>query len=136
DEVKRRILTGTYALSSVLTGDYYRRIKSAQQTICGRIYDLFEKIDILLMPTTGGMAFDLGSFDENPTAMYGSDRFTVIGNLTGCPAISLPVGGDGHLPVGGMFMGNRRSEKMLYRAAFAAETELKDVIKGEYDHAE
>lgn len=136
DEVKRRILTGTYALSSVLTGDYYRRIKSAQQTICGRIYELFEKIDILLMPTTGGMAFDLGSFDENPTAMYNSDRFTVIANLTGCPAVSLPVGGDGHLPVGGMLMGNRRSEKMLYRAAFAAETELKDVIKGEYRYAE
>lgn len=131
DEVKRRILTGTYVLSSVLTGDYYRRIKAAQAEICRRIYDLFGKIDILLMPTTAGAAFDIGSFNENPTDMYGSDRFTVIGNLTGCPAISLPAGGDGHMPVGVMLMGDRLSEKMLYRAAFAAEAELKDFVKGE-----
>ena len=130
-EVKRRILTGTYALTSVLTGDYYRRIKAAQAEVCRRIYDLFEKIDILLMPTAGSTAFDLGSFNEDPTAMYGSDRFTVIGNLTGCPAVSLPAGGDGKLPVGVMFMGNRLSEKMLYRAAFAAETELKEFVKEE-----
>ena len=136
DEVKRRILTGTYALSSVLTGDYYRRIKAAQQTICGSIYDLFDRVDCLLMPTAAGPAFELGSFDEDPTAMYGSDRFTVIGNLTGCPAISLPAGGDGHLPIGGMLMGNRRSEKLLYRAAYAAEAELKEIIRGEYGHAE
>ena len=131
DEVKRRILTGTYALTSVLTGDYYRRIKAAQAEVCRRIYDLFEKIDILLMPTAGSTAFDLGSFNEDPTAMYGSDRFTVIGNLTGCPAISLPAGGDGKLPVGVMLMGNRLSEKMLYRAAFAAEAELKEFVKEE-----
>ncbi len=130
DEVKRRILTGTYALSSVLTGDYYRRIKAAQQEVCRRIYDLFGKIDILLMPTTGGPAFDLGSFNENPTDMYGSDRFAAIGNLTGCPAISLPAGGDGHMPIGVMLMGDRLSEKMLYRAAFAAEAELRDIVKG------
>jgi aspartyl-tRNA(Asn)/glutamyl-tRNA(Gln) amidotransferase subunit A len=131
DEVKRRILTGTYALTSVLTGDYYRRIKAAQAEVCRRIYGLFEKIDILLMPTAGSPAFDLGSFNEDPTAMYGSDRFTVIGNLTGCPAISLPAGGDGKLPVGVMLMGNRLSEKMLYRAAFAAEAELKEFVKEE-----
>ena len=83
------------------------------------------------MPTAGSTAFDLGSFNEDPTAMYGSDRFTVIGNLTGCPAVSLPAGGDGKLPVGVMFMGNRLSEKMLYRAAFAAETELKEFVKEE-----
>ena len=130
-EVKRRILTGTYVLSSVLTGDYYRRIKAAQAEVCRRIYELFGKIDILLMPTTAGPAFDIGSFNENPTDMYGSDRFTVIGNLTGCPAISLPAGGDGHMPVGVMLMGDRLSEPLLYRAAFAAETELKEFVKGE-----
>ena len=106
-------------------------IKAAQAEVCGRIYDLFGKIDILLMPTTAGAAFDIGSFNENPTDMYGSDRFTVIGNLTGCPAISLPAGGDGHMPVGVMLMGDRLSEPMLYRAAFAAETELKEFVKGE-----
>ncbi len=127
EEVKRRILTGTYVLSSVLTGDYYRRIKSAQAEVCRRIYEMFGKIDILLMPTTGGIAFDLGSFNENPTDMYGSDRFTVIGNLTGCPTIGFPGGTDEKtgLPVGVMLMGNRLSEKMLYRAAYAAECELK-----------
>lgn len=135
DEVKRRILTGTYALTSVLTGDYYRRIKAAQAEVCRRIYGLFEKIDILLMPTAGGPAFDLGSFNEDPTLMYGSDRFTVIGNLTGCPAISLPSGGNGCLPVGVMLMGNRLSEKMLYRAAFAAEAELKEFVKEETGNA-
>lgn len=133
DEVKRRILTGTYALSSVLTGDYYHRIKAAQQEVCRRIYDLFKKIDILLMPTTAGAAFDIGSFNENPTDMYSSDRFAVIGNLTGCPAISIPAGGDpeSRMPIGVMFMGGRLSEKMLYRAGFAAEAELRDFVKGE-----
>ncbi len=126
EEVKRRILTGTYVLSSVLTGDYYRRIKAAQAEVCRRIYEMFEKIDILLMPTTNGIAFDLDSFNENPTDMYGSDRFTVIGNLTGCPAISIPGGVDEgtNLPVGVMLMGGRLSEKILYRAAYAAEAEL------------
>ncbi len=127
EEVKRRILTGTYVLSSVMAGDYYRRIKSAQAEVCRRIYEMFEKIDIFLMPTTNGMAFDLGSFNENPTDMYASDRFTVIGNLTGCPAISFPGGTDErtNLPIGVMLMGNRLSEQMLYRAAFAAECERK-----------
>lgn len=123
-EVKRRILTGTFALSSVLTGDYYRRVKSAQADICRRIYDLFEKIDILLMPTTSGTAFDLGSFDDSPTEMYGSDRFTVLANLTGCPAISVPYFGGEKLPVGVMLMGKRLSEGTLYRAAYAIESEL------------
>lgn len=129
-EVKRRILTGTFALSSVLTGDYYGRVKSAQSDICRRIYGLFEKIDILLMPTSAGTAFDLGSFDESPTEMYGSDRFTVIANLTGCPAISVPFFMGDSLPVGVMLMGNRLSEGTLYRAAYAVESETKAYCGG------
>ncbi|MGN1346240.1 MAG: amidase [Eubacteriales bacterium] len=131
DEVKRRILTGAYALSSTLTGDYYRRVKAAQQEICRRVYELFQSVDLLLLPTTCGAAFDLGSYEENPTALYGSDRFTALANLTGCPAISLPVTGEGSLPVGVTFMGSRRAEKKLYRAAFAVEDGLRGQEKGE-----
>ncbi len=130
-EVKRRILAGTYALSSTYNGDYYRKIKTSQAEICQRIYDLFTKIDVLLIPTTNGASFDLGSFDENPTDLYGSDRFTSLANLTGCPAISIPAGGDGRMPIGVTFMGGRLREKLLYRTAYAAEAELCGDVQGE-----
>lgn len=124
DEVKRRITAGSFALSSVYNGDYYRRIKRAEAGICERFKTLFEEIDILLMPTTSGIAFRLGSYGDDPIGMYKSDRYTVPANLTGCPALTIPSGGEIGMPVGVTFMGARFSEGILYRAALAAEAEL------------
>lgn len=114
DEVRRRIITGAYALSSVYKGDYYRRIKTAQCELCRRVEEIFLKYDIILMPTAGSAAFVLGSFDDSPVSLYDSDRFTVYANLTGCPAITLPCGTDKGLPVGVMLMGRKMSEGFLY----------------------
>lgn len=131
EEVRRRMITGAFALSSVYKGDYYRKIKAAQGELCRRIDDIFQKYDIILMPTAGTLPFPLGSYDDSPEALYDSDRFTVYANLTGCPAITVPCGGRNGLPVGGMLMGRKRSEGMLYAAALALERELKDEIAGE-----
>lgn len=124
DEVKRRITAGSFALSSVYNGDYYRRIKRAEAGICEKFKALFEKIDILLMPTVSGIAFKLGSYGDDPLGMYKSDLYTVSANLTGCPALTIPAGGENGMPLGVTFMGAHFSEKILYRAAFAAESEL------------
>ena len=124
DEVKRRILTGAYALSSTYGGGYYRKIKAAQATVCRETDAVLDSLDAVLLPTASGAAFRLGSYADNPTALYRSDCFTTIANLTGLPALQLPGGGDGHLPVGVSFMGKKRSEKTLFRAAYALEAEL------------
>lgn len=123
DEVKRRILTGTYALSSTWGGGYYRKIKAAQATVCRETDAILARYDAVLLPTAAGTAFRLGSYADDPTALYKSDQFTTVANLTGVPAVQLPGGGDGHLPVGLTIMGRKRSEKTLLRAAYALEQE-------------
>ena len=134
DEVKRRILTGVYALSSTWGGGYYRKIKAAQATVCRETNAALETLDAVLLPTAAGTAFRLGSYADNPTALYRSDCFTTMANLTGLPALQLPGGGDGHLPVGLSFMGKKRSEKTLFRAAFALESELSPFLGREVGH--
>ena len=128
DEVKRRIVTGSYALSSTYGGGYYKKIKTAQRNVCEMTRDILEKYDLVLIPTAAGAAFPLGAYADDPTALYRSDQFTTIANLTGVPAIQIPGGGDGKLPVGISLMGRKRSEAVLYRAAYALEQELYDVI--------
>ncbi|MBR4204779.1 MAG: aspartyl/glutamyl-tRNA amidotransferase subunit A [Clostridia bacterium] len=131
DEVKRRIVTGAYALSSTWGGGYYRKIKTAQQTLCRETDEILAGVDTVLLPTAAGAAFPLGSWAENPTAQYVSDRFTTIANLTGSPAIQFPGGGDGEMPVGLTLMGRKRSESVLLRAAFALEAELSETVRKE-----
>jgi len=124
EEVIRRILAGTFALSSLYNGDYYRKVKAARAEINRLCMALTEKYDAILMPTTVGTAFSLDAYAGDPTAMYGSDRFTVYANLTGMPAIQLPSGGDGVLPCGISLMGAYRSEEKLYGLAYALEEAL------------
>lgn len=131
EEVRRRIITGTYVLSSTYKGDYYRKIKVAERELCRRVDELFHIYDIILMPTTGSVAFCLGAFDQAPTSLYSSDMFTVYANLTGCPAITIPCGGDGVLPCGVTMMGRRMSEKLLYGTAAVLEAELSDDVNAE-----
>lgn len=131
EEVKRRILSGTYALSSSLGGGHYSKIKEVQAEICRAVSDMFKRYDIVLMPTAAGVPFKLGDFSSNPVAMYASDSFTTIANLTGCPAITIPAGGFGGLPYGVMLMGRAHTERLLYRAAYALEDFLHDYVKTE-----
>ncbi len=131
DEVKRRMISGAYALSRSLGGGHYLTIKEVQTEICRAVAGLFEKYDMILMPTAAGVPFKLGDYSSNPTALYASDSFTTMANLTGCPAITLPSGGFGGLPYGVMLMGRKHSESLLYRAAYALEDSLAEYVKAE-----
>ena len=128
EEVRRRIITGSYALSSTYKGDYYGQVSAAKRKLCAMIDEILGTYDVILMPTVGTAAFPLGSFDDSPEGLYNNDQFTVLANLTGCPAITVPCGYDGGLPVGVTLMGRKLSEMMLYGAAAALERELADVM--------
>ena len=137
DEVKRRIITGTYAITARYGGGYYPKIQQCRAEITKEFDELWTKYDAVLLPTAAGCAFPLESWGADPTSLYASDRFTTAANLTGCPAVTLPSGGNGELPFGVQLMGARRSEAKLLRAAFALESELKEILRQEvHSHEE
>ncbi len=116
-EVRRRILAGKFALSSVLNGDYYRRVSAVRAKIAKEIAEILQTVDVILLPTAATVAFPTVSAEEDPDTLYESDAFTVYANLTGLPAIQIPSGGDGQLPCGVSFLGGRCAEMLLYRVA-------------------
>ncbi len=104
-EVKRRIMMGTFVLSSGFYDAYYMRALKARRLLVNYISDLFKKYDLLMLPTTPAPAFPIGSFAQRPVEMYLVDVFTVIANLAGIPAISLPLAWSREgLPLGIQFM--------------------------------
>ena len=131
DEVKRRIVTGAYALSSTYGGGYYKKVKAAQDAVCRETEEILGRYDAVLLPTAATAAFRVGSFDGDPNALYRSDRFTTAANLTGCPAVQIPGGGNGTMPVGISLMGKKRSEGRLLQLAWALEQELRDDVRKE-----
>lgn len=98
-ETRRRVILGTYVLSSGYYDAYYGSAQNAKRTITRELREVFTKVDLLLTPTTPSPAFKFGE-KSNPLEMYLEDIFTVHANISGCPAISLPYGKDGHLPLG------------------------------------
>lgn len=124
DEVKRRIMLGTFALSAGYYDEYYGRAKRAAESVRCELEESFEEFDLLLSPTSPGTAFRIGEMTDSPTRMYASDLCTVPASIAGIPALSLPCGVDGRgMPIGVQLMGRVFSEDMLYRAAFALERE-------------
>ena len=123
-EVQRRILLGTYVLSAGYYDAYYRRAQAVRTVIAREVEQLFASgVDLLFTPTTPTPAFPLGAV-QDPYAMYLSDVFTVVANLAGIPAMSLPIGRVDGLPVGGQFMAPRMAEPLMLRAAAALEDAL------------
>ena len=121
-EVKRRIMLGTYALSSGYYDAYYGQAQMVRGLITRDLRRAFDSgIDVLFTPTTPTIAFKLGEKSDDPYAMYLSDIFTVTANLAGIPAISLPIGRVGGLPAGGQFMADRWREDLMIRAAAGLE---------------
>lgn len=100
DEVKSRILIGTYALSAGYYNAYYIKAQKIRHLIKQDFDKAFEKVDVLLSPTSPSCAFKLGEKSDDPVSMYLSDIFTIGANLAGLPAMSLPCGFDHGLPVG------------------------------------
>ncbi len=125
DEVKRRIMLGTYALSAGYYEAYYGQAQKVRTMVIRDYESAFEHFDLLVGPTAPTTAFRIGEKTDDPLAMYLSDVFTIPADLAGVPAISIPCGPapDG-LPVGFQIMGKLQDEETVLRAAFALEQEL------------
>ncbi len=119
-EVKRRIMLGTYALSSGYYEAYYKKAQQVRRLIKQDFDKVFESCDLLLCPTSPSVAFPIGSKTEDPLQMYLSDIATIPANLAGIPGISLPCGfGSSGLPIGMQLLGPALSDRLLLNAAFA-----------------
>ncbi len=120
-EVKRRILLGTYALSSGYYDAYYLKAQKVRTLIRQEFDEIFTKYDLLLSPTSPSVAFDLGEKMDDPVNMYLNDVFTQPANIAGLPAISIPCGFFDGLPIGLQLMANHLGEESLLKAAYAYE---------------
>ncbi len=120
-EVKRRIMLGTYALSSGYYEAYYGRAQRVRTKIAADFRAAFERVDLIVTPTSPTVAFGLGERTGDPLAMYLSDALTVPMPLAGIPAISIPTGMSEGLPVGFQIAGPAFSENRILEAAYAVE---------------
>src|SRR5439155_26929159 len=125
DEVKRRIMLGTYSLSAGYYDAYYGQAQKVRTLVIRDYDEAYERFDLLVGPTSPTTAFKLGEKTGDPLAMYLSDVFTIPSDLSGTPAISIPCGlaPDG-LPVGFQIMGKLMDEATVLRAAHALEQDL------------
>src|SRR5690554_913212 len=116
-EVQRRILIGTYALSHGYYDAYYVRAQKVRRLVRDDFVRAFEKVDVILGPTTPELAFPLGAKKNAPLTMYMTDIFTIAANLAGLPALSMPAGMIDQLPVGVQLIGNYFREGQLLNVA-------------------
>ena len=123
EEVKRRIMLGTYALSAGYYDAYYLKAQKVRTLIRNEIDEAFRKCDILVTPSTPSVAFKLGENVDDPLKMYLNDIFTQPANITGIPAISIQGGMADGLPIGLQIMAGRFQEETLLKAAYAYEQE-------------
>lgn len=124
-EVKRRIMIGTYVLSSGYYDAYYSKAVKAKELIKNDFKKVFEDVDIVLTPTTPSPAFKIGEKSNNPLEMYLADVFTVTANIAGIPAISIPSGkSESGLPLGVQLMGAYKNDKAVFSIAKEFEDSL------------
>ena len=115
DEVKRRIMLGTFVLSSGYYDAYYTKAQKVRRLVTDHITTLLEENDCLMLPTTTDVAWKIGSLNDDPVAVYLSDIYTVLANLVGIPAVSIPLGKDSlGNPYGIQLMSKTFSERKLY----------------------
>ena len=125
-EVKRRIILGTYVLSSGYYDAYYKKAQKVRTLVMNEFNKAFEKYDVILVPTSPTVAFDIGSKSNNPLEMYLADICTVSVNIAGLPGISIPCGVDKEgMPVGMQLIGNKFCEDTILNAAYTFEQDLK-----------
>jgi aspartyl-tRNA(Asn)/glutamyl-tRNA(Gln) amidotransferase subunit A len=122
DEVKRRILIGTYVLSAGYYDAYYKKALAVQKVMKYEFSKLWQQYDAILGPTTPTTAFKIGELVDDPLTMYLTDIYTVVANIIGSPAISIPVGSDSNdLPIGLQFMGDNFAEDKILQLAWHIE---------------
>lgn len=125
-EVKRRIILGTYVLSSGYYDAYYKKAQQVRTLVSKKFEEVFEKYDVILTPTSPITAFNIGEKSDNPLEMYLADICTVSINIAGVPAISIPCGVNSEgMPIGMQLIGNKFQEKKILNAAYAYEQETK-----------
>ena len=116
-EVKRRIMIGTYVLSAGYYDAYYLKAQKLRRLISNEFKEAFEKVDVIMGPTSPSVAFKIGERMDDPVAMYLSDAYTIATNLAGLPGISIPAGFASDLPVGLQIIGNYFQEGQLLNVA-------------------
>ncbi|MFV1992147.1 MAG: amidase family protein, partial [Acidimicrobiales bacterium] len=118
DEVKARIMLGTFALSAGYYDAYYGKAQKLRSLVAQEFATAYQDFDLLISPTTSSTAFRLGELVDDPMAMYACDVFTIPSNLSGEPAVSVPYGtGDDGLPVGVQVLAPALDEQLMFRAA-------------------
>ena len=117
DEVKRRILIGSYVLSAGFYDAYYKKAQQVRRLIKNDFDNAFKKVDTIMTPTTRGAAFSSGSKGDDPIQMYLEDLFTIPANLAGLPALSIPNGMVDGKPIGLQLIGNFLQESKLLQIA-------------------
>jgi aspartyl-tRNA(Asn)/glutamyl-tRNA(Gln) amidotransferase subunit A len=123
EEVKRRIMTGTYVLSAGYYDAYYLRAQKVRRLITDDFARAFKEVDVLMGPTSPTPAFDIGAKVDDPVTMYLNDIYTIGANLAGLPGVSLPCGQSGGLPVGLQIIGPHFAEAKLFNVAHAYQRE-------------
>ena len=118
DEVKRRIMLGTYALSSGYYDAYYKKAQKVRTLIKQDFEKVFENYDIIVGPTAPTTAFNIGSQIDDPLTMYANDILTIPVNLAGLPSLSVPCGESNGRPIGLQLIGKPFDEKLLYNVAY------------------
>ena len=122
-EVKRRILLGTFSLSSGFYDAHFKKAAQARTLIRNDFDTVFKEVDVLVAPTTTTTAFEIGGKIDDTLAMYMSDILTVPVNLAGVPSLSIPCGFSNDMPVGMQIISKHFDEQMMYRVAYAFEKE-------------
>ena len=117
DEVKRRILIGSYVLSAGYYDAYYKKAQQVRRLIKNDFDSAFKNVDVIMTPTTRGPAFEMGSKGSDPIQMYLEDLFTISANLAGLPAMSIPNGNIDNKPIGLQIIGNFLDESTILNFA-------------------
>lgn len=134
-EVKRRIILGTYVLSSGYYDAYYKKAQLVRTLVMREFEKAFAKYDVILTPTSPNVAFEFGTKSNNPLEMYLADICTVSVNIAGLPGISIPCGVDSKgLPIGMQIIGNKFEEEKILNVAYAYEqkTKFRENFKPEF----
>lgn len=121
EEVKRRIMLGTFVLSSGYFDAYYLKAKKVQKKISEEFSSAFNEVDVIATPTVPSKAFKIGENIGDPLKMYATDVCTVTINIAGLPAISVPCGSDGGMPLGLQFIADKFNEQTLLNTAYGYE---------------
>jgi len=124
-EAKRRIILGTYTLSSGYYDEYYLKAMKVRRLIRNDFIKAFQKVDVIICPVSPTLPFRLGGKVNNPLQMYLADIFTVTANLAGVPSLAVPCGFINGIPVGMQIIGPDFSEKLLYQVGHTYEQETK-----------